>query len=205
MKITQISQQIKQQDRYSIYVDGKYAFSLSASALLESQLVRGQQLSEGELQNWKRQSSEDKISNQALRYAALRPHSRWEMQNYLKRKTISPALTQKILNKLTDISLLDDLAFARSWVANRRLLRPTSKRKLQQELRAKRVDDEVIDQVLAEDETTEQDVLRELIAKKRQLSKYKVDDLKLMQYLATQGFNYGDIKNILGENKTEAN
>ena len=81
MKITQISQQIKQQDRYSIYVDGKYAFSLSASALLESQLVRGQQLSEGELQNWKRQSSEDKISNQALRYAALRPHSRWEMQN----------------------------------------------------------------------------------------------------------------------------
>jgi regulatory protein len=199
MKITQISQQIKQKDRYSIYVDDKYAFSLSAAALLESQLVRGCQLSDGELQSWKRQSSEDKISNQALRYAVLRPHSRWEIENYLKRKTISPALTQKILNKLTDISILDDLAFARSWVANRRLLRPTSKRKLQQELRAKRVDDEVIDQVLTEDETTEQDVLRELIAKKRQLSKYRVDDLKLMQYLANQGFNYGDIKNVLAE------
>jgi SOS response regulatory protein OraA/RecX len=94
---------------------------------------------------------------------------------------------------------LNDLEFARSWVANRRLLRPTSKRKLQQELRAKRVDDEVIDQVLTEDETTELDVLRQLIAKKRQLTKYRVDNLKLMQYLANQGFNYGDIKNVLEE------
>lgn len=199
MKITQIRQQVKQTDRYSIYIDGKYAFSLSAPALLESQLVRGQQLSQEELKTWEYQSSEDKVSNRALRYAALRPHSRWEMETYLKRKTTSPALIQKILNKLTAISLLNDLEFARSWVANRRLLRPTSKRKLQQELRAKRVDDEVIDQVLTEDETTELDVLRQLIAKKRQLTKYRVDNLKLMQYLANQGFNYGDIKNVLEE------
>jgi regulatory protein len=199
MKITQIRQQVKQTDRYSIYIDGKYAFSLSAPALLESQLVRGQQLSQEELKTWEYQSSEDKVSNRALRYAALRPHSRWEMETYLKRKTTSPALIQKILNKLTAISFLNDLEFARSWVANRRLLRPTSKRKLQQELRAKRVDDEVIDQVLTEDETTELDVLRQLVAKKRQLTKYRVDNLKLMQYLANQGFNYGDIKNVLEE------
>ena len=93
--------------------------------------------------------------------------------------------------------MLNDLGFARAWVQNRRLLRPTSKRKLQQELRAKRVADDIITQVLEEDETEENDILKELVAKKRQQAKYKNDDLKLMQYLARQGFSYGDIKAAL--------
>ena len=197
MKITSITQQEKLKGRYSIFVDGAYGFSLSEAALLESKLARGQELSAAELKNWKQLSAEDKVSGQALRYAAMRLRSQWEMEMYLSRKKVSPALEKKILNKLINLSLLNDLTFARAWVANRRLLRPTSKRKLQQELRAKRVGDEVIDQVLAEDETTELEVLRELVAKKRRLPKYRDDKLKLMQYLARQGFDYGDIKNVL--------
>jgi regulatory protein len=127
----------------------------------------------------------------------IRPRSRWEMESYLQRKKAAPALVELILNKLSNLNMLNDLEFARSWVANRRLLRPTSKRKLQQELRAKRVPDEVITEVLDEDETDESDVLKDLVAKKRQQTRYKDDDLKLMQYLARQGFNYGDIKSAL--------
>jgi regulatory protein len=197
MKITSIVQQVKVKDRYSIFVDERYSFSLSESALLESHLVRGQELSDEEVKTWKKRSVEDKTASNALRYSALRLHSQWEMENYLRRKKASPALSKNILNKLIDLNLLNDLAFARSWVASRRLLRPTSKRKLQQELRAKHVSNEVIEQVITEDETTEQDVLRQLIAKKRQLTKYRTDRLKLMQYLARQGFDYSDIKEAL--------
>jgi regulatory protein len=127
----------------------------------------------------------------------IRPRSRWEMQSYLQRKKATPSLAEAILNKLSILGMLNDLEFARSWVANRRLLRPTSKRKLQQELRAKRVADEIVEQVLTEDETDERTVLRQLIAKKRQMTKYKGDDQKLMRYLAGQGFGYGDIKDAL--------
>jgi regulatory protein len=197
MKITKIIQQVKSKDRYSIFVDNVYGFSLSEAALLESKLARGQELSTTDLKTWKHQSVEDKVSVNALRYAAMRLRSKWEMEMYLQRKEVSPALNEKILNKLIKINILNDLAFARSWIANRRLLRPTSKRKLQQELRAKRVSDEIIEKVFSEDETTEIEVLNELIAKKRRLPKYKSDNLKLMQYLARQGFNYGDIKNVL--------
>ncbi len=120
-----------------------------------------------------------------------------EMKSYLKRKDVSPALAELILNKLSEIRLLDDEAFARSFVANRRLLRPTSMRKLQQELRAKQVSEEIIGQVLGDARTDEHTALRTLIAKKRDLPKYKADPLKLMQYLARQGFNYGDIQEAL--------
>jgi regulatory protein len=197
MKITKISAQVKQVGRYSVFVDEKYAFSLSDTALLESKLVPGQELTKEELETWKQASQDDKVLGRALQYAMIRPRSRWEMESYLQRKKAAPALVDLILNKLSNLRMLDDHEFAHSWVANRRLLRPTSKRKLQQELRAKRVDSGIIEQVLTEDETDEHDVLRALVAKKRQQTKYKSDDLKLMQYLARQGFGYGDIKTAL--------
>jgi regulatory protein len=203
MKITKIMTQVKQQGRYSVFVDNKYAFSLSDTALLESHLVPSQELTSAELAGWKQASTDDKVLGRALQYAMIRPRSRWEMETYLKRKNVTPALVELILNKLSNLRMLNDTEFARSWVANRRLLRPTSLRKLQQELRAKRVEDEVIQQVLEEDDTDEYDVLKELIAKKRQQTRYKTDDLKLMQYLAGQGFSYGDIKSALQADKEE--
>lgn len=200
MKLTRIVQQEKRKDRYSVFVDGKYSFSLSESALLDSQLAVGQEMDAGDLKHWKQESADDKILGSALRYAAMRLRSVWEMEQYLRRKSASPALVERILNKLSNINLLNDEAFAQAWVANRRLLRPTSKRKLQHELQAKHVSQEVINITLAEDEIAdERDALREVIAKKRNLPKYKAEPLKLMQYLARQGFSYSDIKDLLGE------
>lgn len=199
MKITKITQQSKRPDRYSIFVDEKYTFSLSESALLESKLASGQELTKEQVSEYKKISADDKVYGSALRYAAMRPRSTWEMEQYLKRKNAAPPLQATILNKLSNIDLLNDENFGRSWITNRRLLRPTSKRKLQQELRAKRVPDEVIEKVLQEDETDELTTLRELIEKKQKQAKYQADPLKLMQYLARQGFNYDDIKSVLSE------
>ena len=198
MKITAIKQQVKQQGRYSVFVEGKYSFSLSEGALLESKIAGGQELTEVQVRDFKKLSADDKVYNQALRYAAMRPRSTWEMESYLQRKKADPLLSQQIVNKLIKIQLLNDLAFARSWIANRRLLKPVSHRRLVQELRQKRVPDEVAEAALAEDETDELTTLRELVARKRKQSKYQ-DDLKLMQFLARQGFNYDDIKSVLSE------
>jgi len=196
MKITAIKQQVKQKDRYSVFVDGKYAFSLSESALLDQKLMLNQELNERRLAELKQESTDDKMYGLALRYGAIRQRSEWEIRNYLERKKVSPALADVILNKLSKFGYIDDEKFARMWVENRRLLRPTSWRKLQQELRAKHVSNEAMEQALATDDIDEQQALRELIAKKR--ARYP-DNLKLMQYLARQGFGYEDIKTALAE------
>jgi len=196
MKVTAIKQQVKQKDRYSIFVDGKYSFSLSEGALLDNQLNIGQELDDRQLKELKRQSADDKVYNLALRYVAIRMRSEWEIHSYLERKKVSPALVNTILNRLSDYGYVDDKKFAEAWVNNRRLLRPTSLRKLQQELRTKRVSSEVIEQVLAGGETDELAVLRDLVAKKR--ARYP-NRLKFMQYLARQGFGYSDIKAVLDE------
>ncbi len=197
MKITSVRQQEKRKDRYSIFVDGKYAFSLSEAALLEQKLANGQELDKTQLKEFKILSSDDKAFGNALRYATLRPRSRWEMESYLKRKHVEEPAAKKILKKLESINLLNDEVFAKSWIENRRLLKATSKRRLVQELKAKRVPEEVIRQALDDDGTDEQEILLDLVAKKLKQTKYQNDQLKLMQYLARQGFSYDDIKSIL--------
>ena len=196
MKITAIKQQVKRADRYSVFVDDKYAFSFSESGLIASGLASGQELTPAELKSLKKAAGLDKAYGQALRYVAMRPRSEWEMEFYLRRKEVDAEAAAEIIRRLRDLQLLSDLDFARSWVANRRALKSTSKRRLRLELMQKHVSDDVIAQVLAEDETDERQALRELVAKKRR--RY-ADPQKFMRYLAGQGFSYDDIKSVLEE------
>lgn len=196
MQITAIRQQERLKGRYSIYVDEAYAFSLSADALLAERLVQGQELTDEQLKAYKKLSGEDKAYGLALAYVARRMRSEWELTDYFRRKDYDQALANQLLDRLKRLNLVDDKAFADAWVRNRRLLKSTSKRRLSQELRQKRVADDIIEQALVEDEADEQQVLRELIERKRRQTKYQ-DNLKLMQYLARQGFVYGDIKAAL--------
>ena len=196
MKITGIKQQVKLQGRYSIFVDEKYTFSLGEGALLDAKIYVGQELDENQVAAYKKLSANDKAYSLTLAYVARRMRSRWELEDYFRRKGYDEEVGREILEKLARFGYVDDEAFARSWVENRRLLKPVSKRRLSQELRQKRIADDIIDIVLMEDETDELDTLKQLVERKRKQTKYQ-DDLKLMQYLAGQGFGYGDIKSVL--------
>lgn len=202
MKITAIKQQVKNPNRYSIFVDGRYSFSLSELALINSELKLNQELDKSEPAKLKEESDFDKAYNRVLNLLARRARSEWEIRDYLKRKKYDQDTIEKLLNKLSERRLVNDLAFAQAWVENRRLLKNMSKRRLKQELKTKRVNDEIIDEIMGLDETNELEVLKELVAKKRTQTRYK-DNLKLMQYLSRQGFNYNDIKTTLEKGKEQ--
>ncbi len=201
MKITAIKQQVKLQGRYSIFVDEKYTFSLSESALLDEKLYNGMELDSAQIEGYKKLSADDKAYSLTIAYVARRQRSEWELHDYFRRKGYDEEVGKQIIEKLQRFGLVDDEKFARSWVENRRLLKPISKRRLTQELRQKRIANDTIDLVLQEDETDELATLKELVVKRRKQTKYQ-DDMKLMQYLAGRGFNYGDIKEVLQAEKT---
>lgn len=196
MKITNIKSQVKRADRYSIYFDGKYLLSFSESELLALGLRIGQEFTQDELSALKNKANIDKAYDRALNLIMRRPRSEWELRDYLTRKNYDPACTRSVLVQLEERGYVDDQDFARRWVENRRLLKAVSKRRLVQELRQKRVSDDIIQAVLEADKTDEQQVLRELIERKRKQTKYQ-DDLKLTQYLVRQGYNYGDVKQAM--------
>lgn len=196
MKITAIKQQVKRADRYSVYIDEKYSFALSETELLRLGIYSGQEITQQELADLKDDSVRDKARYQALGQLSRRQRSEWELRDYLKRKEYQPEIIDQAIEQLREYGYVDDKKFAEAWISNRRLLKATSARRLRQELKQKRVSDEVIDEALSEDETDENQVLRDLVERKRKQTKYQ-DDLKLMQYLSRQGFNYDAIKSAL--------
>jgi regulatory protein len=196
MKITAIKQQVKRQGRYSIFVDDKYAFSLSENALLDQKITIGLEIGQAELTAFKDASKFDKAYNLVLAYVARRPRSEWELRDYFRRKDIDEDAGDQIMTRLKDYGYVNDLSFARSWVENRRLLKPVSKRRLILELRQKHVGDEIARQVLEEDETSDRDTLSQLVERKRKQTRYQ-DDQKLMQYLVRQGYSYDDVKSVM--------
>lgn len=196
MKITAIKQQVKRPDRYSISIDDNYVCSFSEAALLKLGLRLNQDITPKELEKLKDDALLDKAKTKTFDQLSRRPRSRWELEDYLKRKGFEPAVIEETLNTLSNLNYIDDLDFARRWIANRRLLKATSKRRLTQELRQKRVADDIIQEALAADETDDRVVLKALIESKRRQTKYQ-DNLKLMQYLAGQGYSYSDIKAVL--------
>ncbi|MBI3984091.1 RecX family transcriptional regulator [Candidatus Microgenomates bacterium] len=197
MRITQIKQQLKREDRYSIFVDGKYRFSLSEKEVADLNLHEDQEVAPGELESLLDQAKYSKAYDRALRYIEIRPRSEYEMRAYLKRKDYETELIDRVLERLCKLELLNDRDFAKRWVDYRLTTRPSSKRRLFSELLQKRIDREIISEVLGSIEPeTELAQVRELAARKGKLSQYQ-DRQKLMAYLSRQGFSYDLIKKAL--------
>jgi len=193
MKITGIKAQTRNADRVSIYVDGKYAFSLNHTQLLDQRLHAGLELTDARLAELKHTSDFGKAYERSLLFAMLRPRSVREMQDYFRRKKIVPEDAEVILQKLCSRNYVDDRNFARSWVESRALGKKTSAKKMRLELKQKGIADDVIAEVLTTNQTyNEQEALLSLVTKKRRQTKYQ-DRNKLLQYLARQGFAFDDI------------
>jgi SOS response regulatory protein OraA/RecX len=68
------------------------------------------------------------------------------------------------------------------------------------ELRKKHISNEIIEKAIGSEPEDEQSALQTVIEKARRQTKYH-DEQKLMQYLARQGFGYGDIKDALRQDQ----
>ena len=82
--------------------------------------------------------------------------SRHDLRQRLAKKQVPDELAERLLDRFTEVGLVDDAAFARSWVESRQRSRGLARRALAQELRRKGVDDETaraaLDEVDPDDE-----------------------------------------------------
>ncbi len=199
MKVTAIKAQVRNHERVSIYVDAKYAFSLTQDQLLEHKLFSGKELDERTLAALKYASDWGKTLERVMNYLMIRPRSEREVRDYLWRKKTEPELAESVITRLRTRGYLDDAAFAKSWLQARQLTKPVSRRRLVAELRQKGVASEIIERTIATEAYDETAALRSIVAKKRKQTRYQ-DEQKLMQYLARQGFGYDAIKTALDAN-----
>jgi regulatory protein len=196
-EITALKAQKKNPNRISVYLDGEYAFGLSR--IVAAWLRIGQRLGEAEINRLKQQDSQEVAYQKSLRFLGYRPRSEAEIQRKLSEQGYEEAVVNAAIQRLKENGFLGDEQFARDWVENRTTFRPRSKRMLALELRQKGVEEEAIQQALAE--TGDEDNLAYQTATKYAHRLAGVDwetfRKRLGAYLLRRGFSYGTIAPIL--------
>ncbi len=200
MKISAIKQQVKNAERASIFVDGKYSFSLSLNELVAERLKIGQSLEETELKRLKKLSEDGKLKNRALEWTLNRPRSVRELRDYFFKKKVDKDQAEALIEEFQSKNYLDDETFA-NWLIDMRRRQGKSDRAIRNELLKKGVSREDIEATLEKDQAGELGRLKHLYDKKKAQPRFKSDPNKLIQYLLRQGFNYGDIKQIITEHQ----
>lgn len=141
--ITKITQQKKKKDRYSIYLDDAYAFSVEEDVLVRNQLTKGTILTTDDVESITEKDAYHRAYLQAIHYLSYRMRSIEEMKTYLDKKETDPEWIEQIIVKLINEKLLDDKQFAESYVRDR--MHQTSKgpQLIERELMEKGVQKEI--------------------------------------------------------------
>jgi regulatory protein len=121
--------------------------------------------------------------------------SRRELAGKLAAKNVPGEVAARLLDRFEEVGLVDDEAFARSWVSSRLPGKGLAKRALAQELRRKGVDDEVAREVLDEVDPAEEEAAARALVRRKLRSLSRVDDAtatrRLVGMLARKGYGSG--------------
>lgn len=147
-RVTAITPQKKNRQRFNVFINEAYAFSLPAK--LAMTIAPGDILSAGRMDALKNDGEIDLAFDKALYYLKFRPRSTAEITRYLAGKDFGAKTIEAAVKRLEHYDYIDDAAFARFWVESREKNNPKGVFALQYELRQKGIDAQIIEKALAQ-------------------------------------------------------
>ncbi len=136
--------------RYSVYVDRKFAASLTAGELAKLGLKAGARISASEFQHMFGCLETVRLREAAFRLLSYRSRSERELADGLAMRGFSEQKIQDLISEFREKNLLSDRRFAEEWVDGRLRTRPRGRRLLLMELLAKGVSEDIAREVVAE-------------------------------------------------------
>jgi regulatory protein len=129
-------------------------------------------------------SREEQARALCLRLLTARARTRAELAGQLAKRGYADDVSVRVLDRLADVGLVDDVDFAEQWVHSRRVNAGKGKRALAAELHIKGVDNDVITSVLGDiNPAVERERAEELVRKKLRRENLSEDDLRLRRRL----------------------
>lgn len=205
MKITTIEPQRLHPERVDVHVDGALRLGLSAELVLKERVRVGDEVDEARLAELEVMDQPWKARDAALSLLSYRARSAAELRRRLRRKGFDEEVAAATVERLDELGVVDDAAFAESFVRERVRLKPRGPRRLAGELRAKGVDEDTaraaIAEVMEREEATELDLARAAAArwKPRAGEEPARARARLQAFLARRGFGDDAVRAIVRE------
>lgn len=196
MKVTKIEQQKNNKDRWSIFLDGEFAFGINGEEVLAFKLYTGKDINPEELKKMIIEKDYSKAKDIALNFLSYRARSEKELRNKLISKEYDEEIIDRVVDFLKKYEYINDEKFAKSYIRDRIRLKPVGRKKLFYDLRQKGIKSGIIDHVLDNMDLNEVNNAEKLIKKK--ISNRDELDLKkkqkIYQFLLGKGFSYDTIR-----------
>ena len=128
-------------------------------------------------------------------------HCQWEMLEKMRRWELDDAALARVMARLVKERYVDDERYARAFVKDKVRYNKWGRRKVEQALWQKRIDDDIRERVLDEVDKEEYlNVLRPLLKQKRKSIKAENDyelKQKLVRFALGRGFTYDIIRQCI--------
>jgi len=128
-------------------------------------------------------------------------HCQWEMLEKMRRWELDDAAQARVMARLVKERYVDDERYARAFVKDKVRYNKWGRRKVEQALWQKRIDDDIRERVLDEVDKEEYlNVLRPLLKQKRKSIKAENDyelNQKLVRFALGRGFTYDIIRQCI--------
>ena len=155
----------------------------------------------------KKEMTEQEVYLQLAAICAQAEHCEQEMRDKMKRWEIDETVQNRIIDRLTKERYIDNERYARAFVKDKIRYNKWGRRKVQQALWMKRIDQDIQQRVLDEiDEKEYLDVLRPLLKQKRKSIKADSDyemNQKLVRFALSRGFTFNIIRQCLNVDEIE--
>lgn len=141
----------------------------------------------------------EKAYTKALKFLTIRPRSKKEVTDYLKKKGFETIIIEKVLELLEKQKFLNDTEFVKWWIEQRQTFKQKGKFVIKQELLVKGIDKDIIESTLNEspDDSEIAQVFFEKHRKK--FDKYKGLEFKkkVYDFLSRRGYSWDIIEKII--------
>ena len=155
----------------------------------------------------KKEMTEQEAYLQLAAICAQAEHCEQEMRNKMKRWELDETVQNRIIDRLTKERYIDHERYARAFVKDKIRYNKWGRKKVQQALWMKRIDQDIQQRVLDEiDEKEYLDVLRPLLKQKRKSIKADSDyemNQKLVRFALSRGFTFDIIRQCLNVDEIE--
>lgn len=147
--VSAVQIQKRDAERVSVFIDGAFAFGLALDVAVRHGLRKGIVLGIEQQEALLAEEGMARARSAALDLIAHRPRTEAEVRRALARKGHAEEAVASAIDRMLDLGYLDDVAYARTFVAERSASRGHGPSRLRADLHRKGVPPAIIDQAIA--------------------------------------------------------
>ncbi|WP_231506336.1 RecX family transcriptional regulator [Paenibacillus sp. UNC451MF] len=199
--ITKIERQKRIKDRYNLFIDEQFAFSVHEDILIKHRLVKGTVISIDDFKVIIHAQEKQQAYLDAIRLLAVRLRSEHELKVRLKQKGYEPNISAITIERLRQEKYVDDMLFAEQLTMQRIRSQKKGRHWVKQELQHKGLQSQHIVHALEKvDEETEYRHAFDLVFK-RYRTEFAEDSVKArrkaMGFLMRRGYSSSLVSRVM--------